>query len=50
MTTHTNKCIISKGRAAAAGVTTTTTTTVLTTNCALLNYRIGGGMLYAKMD
>jgi hypothetical protein len=36
-----------EGGAAAAGVTVTP---VITTNCALLSYKTGGRMLYAKMD
>jgi len=49
-TTHTNKCIMSKGGAAVAAAAGVTITTVITTNCAPLNYKIGGRMLYAKMD
>jgi len=37
---------MSKGRAV-AGVTIRT---AITTNCVLLSYKIGGKMLYAKMD
>jgi hypothetical protein len=48
MTTHTNKYIMSKG--AEAPTTRVTIITVIITNCALFSYKIGGGMLYAKMD
>jgi len=39
---------MSKG--AAGPATRVTITTVITTNCALFSYKIGGRMLYAKMD